>query len=89
MMCKYYRQTIKGNRCIFLSFKDWQVLNTKYINMCQGDPKKCPIYNRYETIINSKDFYKKPQNSDKGLNVTSDEEIRLTKAKGDDMISEI
>ncbi|MCI4407702.1 MAG: hypothetical protein JHC26_01330 [Thermofilum sp.] len=89
MVCKYYRQTNKGKRCVFLSPKDWQLLKPKYFNMCQGDPKRCPIYNRYENLINSKDFYKKPQNSDTGLNVTPDEEIKPTKAKGDDVISEI
>ncbi|MCI4408551.1 MAG: hypothetical protein JHC26_05625 [Thermofilum sp.] len=89
MMCKYYRDTNKGKRCIFLSPKDWQILKTKYKDMCQGYPKKCPIYNRYEAIINSKDFYKKPKNGVDELSYALDEEIKPTKAKGDDMISEI
>jgi hypothetical protein len=89
MMCRYYRETNKGKRCIFLSHKDWQTLRTKYISMCLGDPKKCPVYNRYENILNGKDFYKKPQNGANGLSVTPDADIKPTKANADQLISDI
>jgi hypothetical protein len=89
MTCKYYRETSRGKRCIFLSRRDWQTQRTKYINMCLGDPKKCPVYNRYENILNSKDFYRKPQNGADGLSVTPDADIKPTKANADQLISDI
>ena len=89
MTCKYYRETTRGKRCIFLSPRDWQATRTRYINMCLGDPKKCPIYNRYEAIINSRDFYKKPQNDANGLSAAPDADIKLTKANADQLISDI
>jgi hypothetical protein len=87
VVCRYYRETSRGKRCIFLSPKDWNVLRHRYIGMCLGSPAACPIYNRCQSILNGRGFGMKSKNHTQRQGAAPGGDPGSTGASLDDAIS--
>ncbi|MGB9708890.1 MAG: hypothetical protein ACP5II_07720 [Infirmifilum sp.] len=42
-VCRYYRPTAKGSRCVFIGVSEWKALNNKYLQYCKAGGSGCPV----------------------------------------------
>lgn len=42
-VCRYYRNTARGNRCVFIGVAEWKALGDKYLQYCKAGGSGCPI----------------------------------------------
>ncbi|MEZ0345518.1 MAG: hypothetical protein ABWK01_03125 [Infirmifilum sp.] len=42
-VCKYYRQTARGARCIFIGAAEWKAVSEKYLQFCKSGGAGCPV----------------------------------------------
>ncbi|PLJ76769.1 MAG: hypothetical protein B7L53_09925 [Thermofilum sp. NZ13] len=41
--CRYFRQTARGLRCVFIGVAEWRALGEKYLSYCKSGGSGCPV----------------------------------------------
>jgi len=51
--CRYFQQTFRGKRCVFVDVGDWQKVKGTYLEYCRNGGAGCPVYALVNTLLSA------------------------------------